>query len=183
MSHAPSPALSRRHRTVRDELAARGLDALLVTALPNILYLTNFTGSSATVVLAADRLYFITDSRYIETVSAMKATPHHVPDLELIAVDGSYDATLAGFLASQPWKRIGFEAEHMTVALRQSIAKAIGCFTSGSPAKRVALKPGGTVISLAACSGDRPANLTVSIGGISEGFATSSSFENFGRSA
>jgi Xaa-Pro aminopeptidase len=115
MSHAPSPALNRRHHIVRDGLSARGLDALLVTALPNILYLTNFTGSSATVVLAADRLYFITDSRYIETVSAMNAT-HQVPDFELIVVDGSYDATLAGFLAAQPWKRIGFEAEHMTVA-------------------------------------------------------------------
>ena len=116
MSHAPSRTLSQRHRTVREELSARGLDALLVTALPNILYFTNFTGSSATVVLAADRLYFITDSRYIETVSAMNATPHHVPDLELIAVDGSYDATLARFLAARPWKRVGFEAEHMTVA-------------------------------------------------------------------
>ena len=116
MSHAPSPALSRRHHIVREEVAARGLDALLVTALPNILYLTNFTGSSATVVLAADRLYFITDSRYVETVSAMNATPHHVPDFELIVVDGSYDATLAGFLATRPWTRIGFAAEHMTVA-------------------------------------------------------------------
>src|SRR5258706_1840986 len=116
MSHAPSPALSRRHRTVREELAARGLDALLVTALPNILYLTNFTGSSATVVLTADRLYFITDFRYIETVSAMAGTPHHVPDLELITVDGSYDATLAAFLAARRWTRIGFEAAHMTVA-------------------------------------------------------------------
>jgi len=112
MSHAPSRTLSQRHRTVRAELSARGLDALLVTALPNILYLTNFTGSSATVVLAADRLYFITDSRYIETVSAMNATPHHVPDLELVAVDGSYDATLARFLAARPWKRRLPSARH-----------------------------------------------------------------------
>jgi len=116
MSHAPSPALSRRHQTVRNELAARGLDALLVTALPNILYLTNFTGSSATVVLTADRLFFMTDFRYIETVSAMHGTAYHVPDLELVTVEGSYDATLAAFLSSRPWKRVGFEAAHMTVA-------------------------------------------------------------------
>ena len=55
MSHAPSAALDRRHRTIRDDLVARGLDALVVTSLPNILYLTNFTGSSAIVVLTADR--------------------------------------------------------------------------------------------------------------------------------
>jgi Xaa-Pro aminopeptidase len=116
MSHAPTASLSRRHRTVRDELTTRGLDALLVTALPNILYLTNFTGSSATVVLTADRLYFITDFRYVETVSAMNGTAHHVPDFELVTVDGSYDATLAALLAARAWKRIGFEAAHLTVA-------------------------------------------------------------------
>ena len=54
MSHAPSAALSRRHQRVRAALAAQSLDALVVTSLPNILYLTNFTGSSAIVVLTAD---------------------------------------------------------------------------------------------------------------------------------
>src|SRR5579859_4125930 len=39
------------------------------------------------------------------------------------------------------------------------MAKAIGCFTSASPAKSVALKPGGRVIALTASSGERPANL------------------------
>jgi len=116
MSHAPSLALSRRHRTVREALALRGLDALLITALPNILYLTNFTGSSANLLVTADHLYFITDFRYIETVSAMNGTAHHVPDLELVPVEGSYDATLAGFLTARQWRRIGFEAAHMTVA-------------------------------------------------------------------
>ena len=56
MSHAPSLALERRHRSIREEIAARGLDALLVTSLPNILYLTNFTGSSAAVVVTANRI-------------------------------------------------------------------------------------------------------------------------------
>ena len=55
MSHAPSAALSRRHHTIRREMDARGLDALVVTSLPNILYLTNFTGTSAIVVLTRDR--------------------------------------------------------------------------------------------------------------------------------
>ena len=32
MAHAPSPALERRHRTIRHEIAARGLDALVVNA-------------------------------------------------------------------------------------------------------------------------------------------------------
>jgi Xaa-Pro aminopeptidase len=115
MSHAPSPALERRHRTIRQEIAARGLDALVVTSLPNILYLTNFSGSSAVVVITADRLYFITDFRYTTTMADARGTPSECPNLELVTVDGSYDATLAALLGSCG-RRIGFEAAHLTVA-------------------------------------------------------------------
>ena len=69
MSHAPTAALARRQTAVRTELAARQLDALVVTSLPNVLYLTNFTGSTAIVVLSADRLRFLTDSRYLTVVA------------------------------------------------------------------------------------------------------------------
>jgi len=115
MSHAPSPALERRHRTIRHEIAARGLDALVVTSLPNILYLTNFTGSSAAVVVTGDRLYFITDFRYTTTMSAARGTPTECPTLELVTVEGSYDVTLADLLGSCG-RRIGFEGAHLTVA-------------------------------------------------------------------
>jgi Xaa-Pro aminopeptidase len=115
MSHAPSPALERRHRTVRHEIAARGLDALVVTSLPNILYLTNFTGSSAAVVVTADRLHFITDFRYTTTMSAARGTPTECPTLELVTVEGSYDVTLAELLGACG-RRIGFEGAHLTVA-------------------------------------------------------------------
>jgi Xaa-Pro aminopeptidase len=115
MSHAPSPALERRHRTIRQEIAARGLDALIITSLPNILYLTNFTGSSATVVVTADCLYFITDFRYTTAIAATLGRGTECPTLELVTVEGSYDATLAELLGSCG-RRIGFEAAHLTVA-------------------------------------------------------------------
>jgi Xaa-Pro aminopeptidase len=41
-----------------------GIDALLVTHLPNIRWLTGFSGSAALVVLARDRVTLITDFRY-----------------------------------------------------------------------------------------------------------------------
>ena len=115
MSHAPSLALSRRQTIVRAALASRGLDALVVTSLPNVLYLTNFSGSSGIVVLTADRLCFITDFRYLTVLSEAQGTEHECPDLELVNVEGSYDVTLAELLARQPWRRIGFEAAHLTV--------------------------------------------------------------------
>src|SRR5471030_1352879 len=101
MSHAPSLTLSQRHKTVRQALAARALEALVVTSLPNILYLTNFTGSSAIVVLTADRLFFITDFRYLTVVAEAQGTPQRCPDMEVVTVEGSYDSALAVLLAAQ----------------------------------------------------------------------------------
>ncbi len=115
MSHAPSRALSARQQNVRSELTSRGLDALVVTSLSNILYLTNFTGSAAIVVLTADRLFFITDFRYLTVLEEAKGTVHECPDTDVVTVEGSYDATLARLLAAHPFRRIGFEAAHLTV--------------------------------------------------------------------
>jgi Xaa-Pro aminopeptidase len=115
MSPAPSPSLSRRHAIVRDALTARGLDAIVITSLPNILYLTNFTGSSAIVVLTADRLFFITDFRYLTVLGESRGTAHECPGLEVVAVEGSYDGTLSEMLTARGWRRVGFEAAHLTV--------------------------------------------------------------------
>ena len=56
MPHAPTAVLERRHDAIRRVLAGRRLDALVVSAWPNIAYLTNFAGSSAIVVITADQI-------------------------------------------------------------------------------------------------------------------------------
>jgi Xaa-Pro aminopeptidase len=125
MSHAPTAALNRRHRVVREALAAAGLDALVVTSLPNILYLTNFTGSSAIAIIDAERVRFLTDFRYATTIEDMRGTPHACPDIELITVAGSYDVTLAATVEALARRRIGFEAGHLTVARYTWLQSAI----------------------------------------------------------
>ena len=115
MSHAPTENLSRRHAAVRAALAARGLDALVVVSLPNILYLTNFGGSAAIVVLTPTRLFFITDFRYVAAIDATRGTPSECAGLELVRVDSSYDETLAASLGAMTGARVGFEAAHLTV--------------------------------------------------------------------
>jgi Xaa-Pro aminopeptidase len=114
--HAPSDALSRRHAAIRQAMATASIDALVVVAIPNITYLTNFAGSSAIVVLTPDRLQFITDGRYTTAIGDMQGTSHECPGLELVVVEGSYDATLAAVLGRSPAGRIGFEAAHLTVS-------------------------------------------------------------------
>src|SRR5437867_4361773 len=125
MSHAPTDALARRHQAIRTDIAARGLDALVVTALPNVLYLTNFTGTAGIVVLTVDGLRFLTDSRYVAVVNDSQSTPCGCPGLELAVVPGAYDAALANVLAALPSARIGFEAAHVTVSRHQWLTAAL----------------------------------------------------------
>ena len=115
MSHAPSEALEGRHQRVREQLGGGSLGALVVTSLANINYLTNFSGSAAIVVVTRDGVCFLTDSRYLTTVTQNQATPAACPGLELVVVEGSYDATLAHLLAMRALARTGFEAAHLTV--------------------------------------------------------------------
>ena len=125
MSHAPTDTLERRHRAVRREAAARGIDALVVTSLPNVLYLTNFTGSAAIAVITADRLHFLTDFRYITAVNDARGTAQECPGLELAVVDGSYDTTLARVLSSLSLPRIGFEATNLVVSRHRLLEAAL----------------------------------------------------------
>src|SRR5712664_1458431 len=100
MSHAPSAALKLRQDAVRNACARIAVDALIVTSRSNILYLTNFTGSSAIAVLTPDRVHFITDFRYVTAVEGLQQSSEACPDLHLTVVEGTYDATLARVLAS-----------------------------------------------------------------------------------
>src|SRR5687768_747925 len=54
-----------------DALSGAHLDALLLTSLPNIRYITGFSGSSALVLVSQRQTLFITDFRY-ETQAAVE---------------------------------------------------------------------------------------------------------------
>ena len=130
MPQAPTPALSARLDSVRRRLIELELEAIVVTALPNILYLTNFSGTSAIVVVTAEQVLFLTDSRYVAAVAATRGKAYECPRMETIEVEGSYDARLADVLTSQSsdrpvGRRIGFEAAHLTVSRLAWLERAV----------------------------------------------------------
>jgi Xaa-Pro aminopeptidase len=129
MSHAPAAALERRHATIRSALVEQHVDALVVTSLPNVRYLSNFTGSSAIAILTADRFELLTDFRYLTVVKALQ---RELPTLELTTVEGSYDAALVQRLLAFPVKRIGIEAAHLTVARHSWLAASISRSATGN---------------------------------------------------
>ena len=57
----PAMDVASRAAGVRDAVAAAGCDALLVTRLVNIRWLTGFTGSAALLLVLPDELIFTTD--------------------------------------------------------------------------------------------------------------------------
>jgi Xaa-Pro aminopeptidase len=116
MPQAPTAALEARLARIRRDLAELELDALVVTAVPNILYLTNFSGSSAIAIVTADRVQFLTDARYVTAMQDLRGRSFECPGLELIEVQGSYDAALAERMRASTAARVGFEAAHLTVS-------------------------------------------------------------------
>jgi Xaa-Pro aminopeptidase len=134
MPRASSATLKRRHQLVREAAARHQIDALVVTTRSNILYLTNFTGSAAIVVVTPDRIHFVTDFRYVTAIDSLQQTAHACPDLKLSVVDGAYDPTLVRLVGSLGLGRLGFEAANITVSRHAWLAAAFGRDGGTTPA-------------------------------------------------
>lgn len=107
------------HATRRDRLRAiaakRGLDAVLVTALTNIRYLTGFTGSNAVLAIAADGDdIFGTDFRYLIQSAAETGLEPLIDRRTLPAV--------VGRLADRRIGSLGYESHIVTVDERDQLA-------------------------------------------------------------
>ena len=63
-----APPVADRLTRLRASLAASGLDAMLVSSLPNVRYLTGFSGSNALAVVTAAECVLLTDFRYATQV-------------------------------------------------------------------------------------------------------------------
>jgi Xaa-Pro aminopeptidase len=99
-----------RQRTLRAALAGEGLDGLLGTHLPNIRYLTGFTGSAALLLVRADDALLVTDFRY-----ATQA-PQEVGQSARVEIDQtSVWQRLLQRLAELPPGSLGIEAHALTV--------------------------------------------------------------------
>jgi Xaa-Pro dipeptidase len=103
------------HGLRRSRLAGRlgelGVDAMIVTRLPNVRYLTGFTGSNGQVVVARDgSAAFLTDGRYVEQAS------HEVPDLPITGYREGYPQPLVDASRALGASRVAFEHRGLTYA-------------------------------------------------------------------
>lgn len=113
----PPVDVTAREARARAALVDSAADALIVTGLSNVRWLTGFAGSNATVLLTADDITLFTDSRYADRAPG-----------ELSAA-GSSSAVVIGRDISEPLRqrlagvdRVGLEAEYVTWSQHRQIA-------------------------------------------------------------
>jgi len=101
-------------------MRARGLDALLLTSLPNLRWLTGFTGSNGLCVVTARRSVFVSDPRYTlqsrEEVQGFR---------RVISPRGLFDTAAENRLLSG-CRSVGFESQHVTHAQYRTMRRIFG---------------------------------------------------------
>lgn len=95
---------------LRADLAREGLGAVLITHLPNIRYLTGFSGSAALLLIRPDRATLLSDFRYASQAS-QEAGDSAAVEIDAVSV---WDR-LSRLLAADPVESLGIEAHAVTV--------------------------------------------------------------------
>ncbi|HEY2600562.1 MAG TPA: Xaa-Pro peptidase family protein [Thermoleophilaceae bacterium] len=98
-----------------ERLGERELDALLVTNLVNVRYLSGFTGTNGLCVIGPGQRLFLTDFRYVERAQ------REVPDFDRLR--GKQD--LLGDAVERLSGRVGFEDQHMSVRQHKRLAEIV----------------------------------------------------------
>lgn len=113
------PRVERRRRLAEALTGAR-LDALAVAHLPNVRYLTGFTGSNAVFLFSGGRGLLYTDPRY--TLQARQECDVPVR----IVAEGPLWAEAARDLRKRAPRALGAEASHVSHGQWQAYARALG---------------------------------------------------------
>ncbi len=106
----------RRISATRDKLAAAEVDALFVTNLTNVRYLTGFSGTNGQVLITGSDATFLSDPRYAARAEAL------VTGAEIAIYPQRVTDLLPDLLGRAGLQRLGVEAKTMTLAERDSLA-------------------------------------------------------------
>jgi len=105
---------------LQQAMKAARLDAFLISHLPNVFYLTGFSGSSGILLVTATGAELFTDPRY--TIQAKQ----EVCSARVQIVRGPLLRTAGQWLARRRNWRVGFESAHLTVAEKSLLGHSTG---------------------------------------------------------
>ncbi|MGH9058305.1 MAG: M24 family metallopeptidase, partial [Acidimicrobiales bacterium] len=103
----------------RERLDGAGADALIVTSLTNIRYLTGFTGSAGLLLVLPDRAVLVSDGRY--ATQAVEQTAAAGVDAAVEIAGAADQRALVSGLVGRPG-RLGLEAAHVSWARQRAFA-------------------------------------------------------------
>jgi Xaa-Pro aminopeptidase len=125
---APLPEITVTDRLdrLRAAFGDHEIDALVVTTLPNVRYLTGFSGSAAVLIVTRDVAVLTTDGRY-RTQSAEQLQRAGAADVEITIGAGAEQRQAArAVLDAAGVGRIGLEAGNVTWSGQRSWAELLG---------------------------------------------------------
>ena len=133
-------AASDRIEQIRKQLETVRAQALVVTHLPNVLYLCGFTGSNAILIVLPDSIHLFTDSRY--TLQARQEAPGVRIHITRGALADAVRRVPAQRAARAHGSRcaVAFEAANLSVAqwtrLRSAAGKRVRWKSTAEPGRR-----------------------------------------------
>ena len=120
-----------RLKALREHLGDARCDALLVSALVNVRYLTGFTGSAGMLLVTAEDALLVTDGRYSEQAREQLRAAEAEVDVEIgkpAAQLDAIDRVAAGV------RRLGLEANDISWAAKRRLPSALGQFRAAGGA-------------------------------------------------
>ncbi len=109
-----------RRRRLARRLGRQGADAMLVSAPPNVRYLSGFRGEDSYLLLGPRWAVLLTDSRFTEQARQEAADlDHHIRT-------GAMLEAIVGVAAEHGVKRLAVEAEAITLELYRKLETALG---------------------------------------------------------
>jgi Xaa-Pro aminopeptidase len=110
---------------LRPLVEAAGADSLLVTTLPNIRYLTGFSGSAGLLLVTGDETLLVTDGRYRTQAAEQLDAAGLAGSVELVVGGGQVQREAVVALAARGGSRVGLEAENVTWGSQRRWADAL----------------------------------------------------------
>jgi Xaa-Pro aminopeptidase len=109
----------KRIRKLRQSIAEKGLDALLISQPENLRYLSGFTGSGWLLVSGRNAV-LVLDFLYVEQAKGES------PDFEIMQIKQDLHEWLPGVVCDFGWRKLGFEANLVSYDSYSKLGEALG---------------------------------------------------------
>ena len=106
-----------RLQKLRQSLAQKDFDALLVSRSENLRYLSGFNGSMGWLLVSDSKAYLAVDFRYVEQAKK------EAPGVDVVRINGDMVSWLPKLASDLGFKKVGFEADQISFATHQRLCK------------------------------------------------------------